>query len=703
VGSAARCRSKGSLEVWLAAGLLALFILASAACAGAVGLSLRLRADPDRVPADGKSSVVISVEVADAVGRPAPDGTSVHFVTTLGQIVSPTQTIGGLAQTVLTAPSAAGTALVSAIVGGMRQTIQVEFLAEPGSAAPGSHVVELTADEVAYSAEKRVFVATWKAELKCQALEIRADGIQYDMDPGVVCAQGNVTLRSGERRVEADALRYELLSLRGRLIRLSEQPERLVVEGAKLDTRPDQRTDEALWEPLKTGETRTWVRARRAVVDPGQKVILDHATFYVNETRVMSLRRHVLDPASGGAVFGQALGFSSASGVSLDLPVYYRASAHHIGSLHLTRNRELGGTWRGPGWSLGIREEYLQQPRSEGAFEVDDLLHPDEGMRWQHRHQLGGGASLNLDASVMSFSSDSPRLRSSGLSFFRPAGAGRLSLLLSRSDLGDSEQSLSELEYRFPSFPAGHRVLVTPAAHLRHSQTRATSEALGFDPDTGEPLQIVQQNTGRVTSPGIDLSFALPVRDLGHGLRLTAGATTGYAWGLSQGSGALLHGRMMLDRRFGPTSMVGLGFSYSSGGAAVLPSLFTTSRRLLSFTGQTVLAGASVRLNASRDLGGDRQFGGLYLTRPLPFGADALGRPLWNLQLSHVFSRLGPYGATNTRVALGRIIGRYQASLCYSPQGVGDLGARPWLGPLGYGYTYSGGRHLWLELAARPF
>jgi len=46
------------------------------------------------------------------------------------------------------------------------------------------------------------------------------------------------------------------------------------------------------------------------------------------------------------------------------------------------------------------------------------------------------------------------------------------------------------------------------------------------------------------------------------------------------------------------------------------------------------------------------------------------------------------------------VIGRYRLSLCYSPQGVGDYGSRPWASPFGYGYSYSGGRHLWLEFAA---
>jgi lipopolysaccharide export system protein LptA len=676
--------------------------LATSVAQAAAGFSLRLRADPDRAPADGKSSLVLLVEVLDALGRPAPDGTMVYFVATLGQVVSPVQTIGGLAQTTLTASNVAGRAMVSAMVGPARQSIQVEFLAEPGSGSPGSHVIELEADEVAYSADKQVFVATWQARLEYRGMEIRADGIQYDLGANLVCAQGNVALQSGGRTLHADALRYELVSLRGRLLRIAEPAERLLVEGSKLETRRDKSEDSVLWEPLRTDETRTWVKARRAVISPGEKVILDHAAFYVGDTRVMALRRHVVEPGSGGAVFGQALGFSSASGVSMDFPMYYRASAHHIGSLHLTRNRGLAVGEAGLGWLLGLREEYMQEGRSEGALQLDDLFRPDRGLRWEHRQQFGGGLTMSLDASAVRFGNESSRLRSSSISLFRPLSAGQLSLVVSRSDYAASEQSLGDLEYRWSGLTTKQAVSVTPAVHLRQSRLHTDVAAVVLDPETGEPLQIAQQNR-TTTSPGVDVNVSLPSKDLGRNLRLTAGMTTGYAWELGGGAGGLLDGRVSLDRRFGPSSFVTAGYTYSSGGPAGQTSLFQSSRQLLSFTGVTRVKGAAVRANLSQDPGGHRRFGSLFVQQRLPFGKDQLGRSLWNLELSHVFSRLDSYRAANTRLSLGRVLGRYRAALCYSPQGVGEYGGGSWLSPFGYGYTYSGGRHIWLELGARAF
>jgi hypothetical protein len=77
------------------------------------------------------------------------------------------------------------------------------------------------------------------------------------------------------------------------------------------------------------------------------------------------------------------------------------------------------------------------------------------------------------------------------------------------------------------------------------------------------------------------------------------------------------------------------------------------------------------------------------------------GQSLWDLSARHMFSQFNTFGARNTVFSLGRVVGRYRASLNYSPQGGGSyLSDRPWLSPLGFGYTYSGGKNLWVEFSA---
>jgi|GEM_PF-1596672 len=688
----------------------AVFLLGAASAAAAqtaVGLAVEARADPDRAPADGKTPVVISVQVVDAFGRPAPDGTPVFFTTTLGEIVSPVQTLGGMAQTVLTPSTAAGTAIVSVVVASTRRTLEVEFLAAPGSAAPGSTLVELTADEISYSADQRVFIATWQARLIYQALEIEADGVQYDMPANTVRAQGNVVLRSGKRELRGDALRFELLSMRGRLLHVGDEVERLVVEGDGLATRPDDSADACLWEPLKTDETRTWVKAQHAIIDPGRKVVLDHAAFYVDDTRVLALRRHVLDPAKGGAVFGDVLGFSSADGFSLDVPYYFEATGNRVGSLHLTRNRAVSGGQYRLGWSVGLNESYMDGRRLEGSFALDDITDPWRAASWEHRQRLPGGAQLTMDANTLSFSDDQPEFRGASVNYSRPVSAGRFSLSLSGSRFGGSQQYYGDAGFRFRSSRLGGGVLMTPSLHLRHSRNEAQQDLLAgeilVDPNTGEPLQIARQTAWRTTSPGVDLDFDLPMRHLTPTTDLYASLRSGYAWGLANGSRGALDALVGMDFRLSqtnPLNRLSLSYTYSAAPAGIQPTLFESGRQLLSLRGTGEVKGATVHLSISQAIDGSRRFGSIGLIRPLPFGTDLLGRPLWSIEVSHLFSRLNAYQFASSRLALNRVIGRYRLSLCYSPQGVGDYGSRPWASPFGYGYSYSGGRHLWLEFAA---
>ena len=691
--------------VWVGLLLLAAGALVSAgAQASLLGATLNMHADPPRAPADGRTPVAISIEVLDGSGRPAPDGTPVNLVTTLGTIISPVETLGGLAQTMLTPSNQAGTAVVSAMVGGARALLEIEFTAVPGSASPGSRMVELTAEELAYNPEGRMFVAGPKAWLDHEAVTITADGLRYDVTSNVVSAQGNVVLKSGREELRAEALRFDLFTLRGRLIRVSgEQVERLLVEGERLQTRPDTSTEMALWaRPMET-TLRTWVKARSAIVDPNKKVILDHAAVYVDDLRVMGLRRHVMDPRQGSSLFGNTFGFSSLLGANMDIPVYYRASGNQIGALHITRNRAVGGVGADPGWSLGLREEYFREGKSEGALSIQDITQPTRGADWRHQIKLGAGSALTLDASLANFDEDAPTLKSGGLTYLKPMGAGRLSLAMSASDFGNSEYYYGSLSYRFRTSRLGSGVLMTPSLRMRHTRRFSETEEVIIDPDTGEVLEIPQENSGQTTSPGLDIAFNLPSREIKPNLMLNGMLLTGYAWGLEDGARGLFDAQFGVTRRLGPTDYVKLSYYYSSAPVALQASPFRIGRQRLSLNGRTKLREFDVTFNASAEIGGDRFFGYVGVMRPLPFGKDANGQPLWKIQASHIFSQLADYGLSSSRLSLTRKLGQYELALCYSPQGNGGFASKPWINLGGYGYTYSGGSHLWFELSSYGF
>ena len=686
------------------AGLLCLaagFFLSATGEATLIGVQLSVRADPARAPADGETPVVISVEVLDAGGTPVPDGTSVYFVTTLGEIISPVETIGGIAQTVLSSSNTAGTALVSAMVAGARSTVGVEFIGRPGSASAGSRMVELTAEDLSYNADLKTFLASSCARLTYEMIEIRADGLQYDVMTNIICAQGDVVLRSGQQELQCDALRYDLDSLRGRLLRVSDGPERLHVEGDRLQTRPDEKGDPCLWYPFPESDVNTWVKARSAIIDPRKRVILDHAVVYFNDLRVISLRRHVLNPRTGSALFGNSFGYSSLLGPDLDIPVYYRASGNQVGALHITHNRAVGGMGSDAGWGLGIREEYFRQGRAEGVLAIEDITDPGQGASWHHRFSLRRGSALTLDASTATFDDDSPALRAGGLTYFRPFSNGRLSLSLSGSDYGTSKHYYGGLSYRLRTTGLGSGILLSPVVHVRHSRRYSEVEEILVDPETGEVLEIAQGDTGRTTSPGVDLSFSLPRRNIGERTQLTASLLTGYAWGLEGGGRSVFDGRLGVLRQLGrPGHFIRLDYSYSGAPSSLQPSPFAVARQRINLNGRADLQGWNVRFNASQEIGGDRLYGSLMLGHTLPWGRDAAGNAMWHLSASHMFSHFSDYGLASSRIALSRRMGRYRLAFCYSPQGKGGYESRPWIGLDGYGYTYSGGRHLWIELRA---
>jgi len=290
-----------------------------------------------------------------------------------------------------------------------------------------------------------------------------------------------------------------------------------------------------------------------------------------------------------------------------------------------------------------------------------------------------------------------------GADYSRPISRGRLSLSVSHSDFGDSEHDSSAIQYRLRSFRIGSDWLATPTFGIRRSRSRGEYNGLLIDPDTGEALELTVESVGSTTTPSVDLDFTLPGRTLGEDTKLTAGLTAGQAWNLSGTSHGKLSGRLGLSHRFSSDSNATLAYTYSSSAGNDPHMLLRSARHLVSLTGRGRMKGCSLTVSASQDLSGERQFGNIALKQPLNFGSDALGRPLWHIEATHFYSHLSSFRAAISQFSLVRTVGRYRAALCYSPQGVGETSNRPWVDSLGYGYTYSGNKHYWIEFSASTF
>ena len=96
--------------------------------------SITLTANPMTIPADGKSTSIITADIRDTANAPVPKGTSITFMTTLGSfinliktytVITPDDT--GKVSVSLTSSTTAGSALVIATSNDVSQSIYVGF------------------------------------------------------------------------------------------------------------------------------------------------------------------------------------------------------------------------------------------------------------------------------------------------------------------------------------------------------------------------------------------------------------------------------------------------------------------------------------------------------------------------------------------------------------------------------------------------
>jgi hypothetical protein len=405
----------------------------------------------------------------------------------------------------------------------------------------------------------------------------------------------------------------------------------------------------------------------------------------------------VLPPVPNRAIFSQALGFSTVGGVRLEFPYYYRASGNSLGSLTLRRNALSSGPGRTFGWSLGLREEYSGANGMNGAFTMDDLLRPTSGLAFEHNQRFGK-LRMGFDAHAATLYDDS-RFRAGNLGFTYPVGEGAMALALGGSTYGQSREESAGLTYQFASRRLGNGLMIMPNVHVREAIRHVEASEIIVDPVTGEPLELNTSTTGATTSAGFDVALGMPTREIRPGLKLTGHAALGAGMVIGGALSPSVRARFSLDKRLGKTGRLTLTYNGSYHPAD--NELLSGGQQTLTLAGNGTYQDMAYLLSFSKDITSDRQYGVLSLSRPLPLGKDRFGAPLWTLGVNHLLTHYQQYDFQSTRIKLTRRLGRLDLSLNYSPQGLSPYGdSHPWISPLGVGYTYTGGRHLWFEFGA---
>lgn len=382
-------------------------VLLVVACLPALGqgaragsLRITLRANPETVPADGKSVSRVRIEVRDRENRPAPDGTPVFVRVDNGLLSLPdadrrqslTGTTTGGYLTVNCSSETPGAATITASAQDSRNEVTIVFVAEGEAVHVPARVVNVHGGWVAYSPELDLIQARDGARAVVGPLAFEAaDGLELRIGDHTLRAWGVRIVRDDEQLEGADAF-YDLNRRRGVLRRFGDAGiERIAFSAYSLQDAAGN------WEPPPDAfrrddrEADTWLVARSCRYFIGQRVALERAKLYAGAQKVLSLPPYWVIglPGYTGASNTQVLGASSDGGLAVDLPMFYRITDDWSGSLRLQRGVAGSSFIARDGWSLGLAEEY-NTGEAKGVIEASGLLKDDWGLVWRDERPVFG-------------------------------------------------------------------------------------------------------------------------------------------------------------------------------------------------------------------------------------------------------------------------------------------------------------------------
>ncbi len=339
--------------------------------------ALSIESVPLSIPADGKSSSQILVNVTLPSGSPVPEGTEVRFTTTSGAITSASYTAGGRALAILTASNSPETATVTATCYGVSASIQVDFIADRTGDENISRVVRIRGENIAYSIERNLVFASSGVEIDCSNFKIKASNAQFCETLGILKAQGNVCIETLDAKIYADAVRFDLRTNSVRIARKSEEDDgKLAVYSISPDGREIKIYNQNSVDfcPIEDKGTKIWIQAKKLSIFPGEKILANHATLCMGDTPVLSFHNYVITPENRLA-FARQFRYNDYQGLVIDLPVFYNVSEKSTGAVKL-RFAHKGsdyGSYFSPrkGASIALEQDFSLGKNNESRLFVD--------------------------------------------------------------------------------------------------------------------------------------------------------------------------------------------------------------------------------------------------------------------------------------------------------------------------------------------
>jgi len=395
------------LVLLIATGALFLVVVSSGYNCQAQGARFgRLRIDvavnPGRVPADGQTRARIRAGVRDEAGQPVPDGTMVVMHTDLGLLSEAktdkreslaVRTSGGFVLVFATSDTP-GTATVTINVQDSRNLARVEFVPQDELALPVARVINIRGGWVAYSMDLNMVEARDGAQAQYGQMTVEGgDILQLAVEQMILKAEPTVVKR-GNQQLTGEDLYFDLRRKRGAMRQFGgEGVETILFDIYNLAPREfDWELPYDAWR-FNTNYSRTWIVADSISVFVDEKIVLRHATVYVDGEKVMSLPPNWIIgmPGYTGASNTQVLGISSDGGLAINFPVFYRVTDGATGAIEIQRGARASSVIARRGWSLGLREEY-RHGDGKGTVTVGGLPRSDWGVEWRDSRRVFGDA-----------------------------------------------------------------------------------------------------------------------------------------------------------------------------------------------------------------------------------------------------------------------------------------------------------------------
>jgi hypothetical protein len=385
-----------------------LLVFAGSLQAGTVG-TIQLSANPGAIVADGRSYCTVNALIEDRYGNLVPNGTQIHFSTSLGVVDESASTQGGVARVKLISSSMKGTAVVTAtwIEGQAVAQVSVEF-GDKTVVATGPRYIMVKADRyLAYSLDHKVVDAVGRVSIRYRSLEMEAAEAQVDIVERKLVAKGDAMHLVKIHTTKGDVT--------GNLFFCN-----LGVGGVLLSTSSGQalKIDLTKGTPVAVGKTSEFrrrdfdfkdlsdslglIKARTAAVFLNEKIQFTSASLYVDGKRRFHLPMYVLS-LNGYQVDGRPYLDLTTNGIEVNLPFYYSLSPTSDGAFIITHASTPGWGSYGqtPGWGLDVRQQY-RTDTAQGVLEFSQITTPDWAAHFQHSQQLDPATQIYMDADFYS-------------------------------------------------------------------------------------------------------------------------------------------------------------------------------------------------------------------------------------------------------------------------------------------------------------